>query len=73
MGMADKMKEKTLPGTSVTRSGKVVKSIDKADKIELKNANKLIFFQNRKEDVNSMESFKGYKSVESPYVKKLVK
>ena len=28
MGMADKMKEKALPATSVVRSSKVLKSID---------------------------------------------
>ena len=73
MGMADKMKEKALPSTSVTRSSKVVKSIDKADVFELNNANELIALQNRREDIASTETFKGYKSMESSYVKKLVR
>ena len=72
MGMADKMKEKALPGTSVVRSSKIVKSIDKADVFELNNANEVIALQNRREDIASTETFKGYKSVDSPYVKKLV-
>lgn len=69
MGMADKMKEKALPATSVVRSSKVLKSIDKADEFELKNANELVTLQNRREDIASTEIFKGYKSMESPYVK----
>lgn len=73
MGMADKMKEKALPGTSVVMSSKVVKSIDKADVFELNNANELVALQNRREDIASTETFKGYKSVESLYVKKLVR
>lgn len=73
MGMADKMKEKALPATSVVRSSKVLKSIDKADEFELKNANELVALQNRREDIASTETFKGYKSMESAYVKKLVR
>ena len=73
MGMADKMKEKALPGTSVVMSSKVVKSIDKADVFELNNANELVALQNRREDIASTETFKGYKSVDSSYVKKLVR
>ena len=73
MGMADKMKEKALPGTSVVMSSKVVKSIDKADVFELNNANELVALQNRREDIASTETFKGYKSVETLYVKKLVR
>ena len=73
MGMADKMKEKALPGTSVVRSSKVVKSIDKADAFELNKANEFVALQNRREDIDSTETFKGYKSVESPYVKRLVR
>lgn len=73
MGMADKMKEKALPGTSVVRSSKVVKSIDKADAFELNKANELVTLQNRREDIASTETFKGYKSMEGSYVKKLVR
>ena len=73
MGMADKMKEKALSGTSVVRSSKVVKIIDKADAFELNKANEVIALQNRREDIASTETFKGYKSVESLYVKKLVR
>ena len=51
MGMADKMKEKALPGTSVVRSSKVVKIIDKADAFELNNANEIVTLQNRREDI----------------------
>ena len=73
MGMADKMKEKALSGTSVVRSSKVVKSIDKADAFELNKANEFVDLKNRREDIDSTETFKGYKSVESPYVKRLVR
>ena len=73
MGMADKMKEKALPATSVVRSSKVIKRIDKADEFELKKANELVALQNRREDIASAEAFNGYKSMESPYVKKLVR
>ena len=73
MGMANKMKGKALPATSVVRSSKVVKSIDKADVFELNNANEIVTLQNRREDIASTETFKGYKSLESPYVKKLVR
>ena len=112
MGMADKMKEKALPGTSVVRSSSnsmqesidelydttkkkaetqlkrlqslgadfgeemlpvLEKIIDKADEFEFNKANEFIALQNRREDIASTETFKGYKSVESPYVKKLVR
>ena len=73
MGMGDKMKEKALSGTSVVRSSKVVKSIDKADAFELNKANEFVALQSRREDIDSTETFKGYKSVESPYVKRLVR
>lgn len=73
MGMADKMKERSFPGTSVARSSKIIKSIDKDDVFELNNVNELIALQNRKEYIASAETFEGYKSMESPYVKKLVR
>ena len=58
MGMADKMKEKALPGTSVVRSSKVVKIIDKADAFELNKANeykieeKILLVQKHLKDIN---------------------
>lgn len=49
MSMADKMKKKAIPATSVNRSKKIVKSINRSDVIELYQSMQPIIEQNQKE------------------------
>lgn len=49
MGMSNEMKRKAIPATSAKRSDKIVKTIPKADSIELFRQLEPIFAQNRRE------------------------
>ena len=73
MGMADKMKEKAIPISSTGKSNVVVKQISRADAIALNIANAVVALQNQKENIAGAETFEGYKSIESPYIKELIK
>lgn len=56
MSMADKMKQKAIPATSVKRSKKILKSVKRADVIELNQTMQLIIEQNRRELRESWET-----------------
>ena len=55
MNMADKMKEKAIPATSVKLSNEVVKIISQADIKELNYSMRPIIEQNRREYIAGLE------------------
>lgn len=75
--MAEKMREKAIPATSTTRSSNVVKSVSRADVIELNQVMKSIIEQNRREYEAGLNSIlnegKVYRSsnISSSYPQKL--
>ena len=56
MNMADKMKEKAIPATSVKLSNEVIKTISKADIKELNYSMRPIIEQNRREYIAGLEA-----------------
>lgn len=55
MSMANKMKEKAVPATSAKRSSKVIKTVNRADVVELNRTMQPIIEQNKKEREDSWE------------------
>ena len=55
MNMYDKMKEKAIPATSTKLSNEVVKTISRADVVELNYSMKPIMEQNKREYIAGLE------------------
>ena len=62
MSMANKMKEKAVPATSAKRSSKLIKTVNRADVVELNRTMQPIIEQNKKEREDS------WKLVHNQYV-----
>ena len=65
MNMADKMKEKAIPATSVKLSNEVIKTISKADIKELNYSMRPIIEQNRREYIAGLEEIARKSSIYS--------
>lgn len=55
MGMAEQMKKKAIPGTSVNHSKKIIKKVNRAEVVELNRTLEPIIKQNHRELIASWE------------------
>ena len=55
MGMAELMKKKAIPGTSVKRSRKIIKKVNRAEVVELNRTLEPIIKQKHRELIASWE------------------